>query len=215
MEKVSAHTEKPQRLHPMTRAFAFVLPVAAVIVACAVSLSFGMPIPIEKPGLLVFGALLVLTPFKSESLNLLQKVAAFYLLAIPVNQLSLQYFRASSPWIDISVSYSTIVLALCATGYLLGRAGSTGGAQTPRRSHISGAWALTLTILVVHMVLLGIILCRFYGFGYERDLNVLGHLCLYLLLFLVLWKRLNGRRFRQVIAFILTGFYLAITVARP
>jgi hypothetical protein len=197
----------------MARVFGFCLPVIAVILACCISFFSHMPISIEQPAILVLGSLLILVPFRSEAATTLQKIIGFYLIGVPVNELSSQYFSVSFLSVDISVSYSTAVLLLCVIAYLLGKVSST---NTPRgigQTNIVHVWVLALAVIVVHIVLLSGILNEFYGYGYERSLSVLGNLALYFLLFVVLWKRLGSVRFRQCAGLILAIFYLAIVLA--
>ncbi|MCX5637288.1 MAG: hypothetical protein NTX52_06300 [Planctomycetota bacterium] len=64
------------------------------------------------------------------------------------------------------------------------------------------------------MALLRLALSRFYGYGYERDLSVLGNLCLYFLVFILLWESFKRPRFRQGIGLIITFFCVAAIVAK-
>jgi hypothetical protein len=144
---------------------------------------------------------------------MLQTIMGFYLVSTVVSQLSSQYFPLSFLSVDISVSYSTVVLLLCAVGHFLGKVNSTDTHRGIGRANIIYGWVLALTIIVAHMVLLSLILNKFYGYGYERNLNVLGNLCLYFLLFIVLWEKLSSLLFRQGVGLILTVFYLAAIFA--
>ncbi|UCG49948.1 MAG: hypothetical protein JSU94_09215 [Phycisphaerales bacterium] len=202
------------RAAPVVRFVGFFLPVLAVLLACGMSFFWKTPVPIEKPGILVFGALFVLVPFRRPALNTLQRLAAFYLIAVPVNELASHYFRLPSAYGGINISYSAVVLALCAIGFVFGRGGSANSSRLAERADISRAWVLALGVIIAHMLFLTPLLKSFYGYGYERDWNVLGSLCLYFLLFLTLWRRLGARPFRQVTALILTAFYVALTLAQ-
>ena|GEM_PF-2105759 len=203
------------RAAPVVRFLGFCLPVLAVIAACGISFSFKTSVPIEKPGILVFGALFVLIPFRPPLVNTLQRIAVLYLIAIPVNELSSQYFRLPSLYGGINISYSAVVLALCAIGFVFARGGSANSSRLAERADIGRAWVLALAVIIAHMLVLAPILKSFYGYGYERDWSVLGGLCLYFLLFLTLWSKLGARPFRQVIALILTAFYVALILAQP
>lgn len=214
IEQIVASYQKQQKSAPALKVFGFCLSVLAVIVACYISFFSEMPIAIEKPAILVLASFLILVPFKSETPNTVQKIMVFYLVSVPVNELSARYFQISFLAANISVSYTTVVLLLCTIGYLAGRANS---ANTPRgvgRANILYGWVLALAVIIVHMVLLSLILSKFYGYGYERNLSVLGNLCLYFLLFIVLWEKLDRLRFRQGVGLILAFFYLAVIVAK-
>jgi len=212
IEIVTASHGKKHRLSFVSGFLGYCLPLLAVVVACCITFSCTLPVSIGRPGILVFGALFVVAPFRSEFVNTLQKVAAFYLVAVPVNELACRYFHVSVLAVDVNVSYGAMVLALCAAGCLLGRAGGVRGAEV--RADIWLAWTVSLVVIIAHMLLLAAILGRFYGYGYERDLNVAGSLCLYVLLFLTLWKKLDAPRFRQATGLILTAFYVALILAK-
>jgi len=202
-----------QRIESAAKVFGFCLPLLAVIAACCISLSSQMPIPIAKPVVFVLASFSILVPFKSTSANTLQKVVVFYLVGVLVNELVPQYFPTPLPFMRINVSYSTVVLFLCAIGYFAGRVNSTNTMQSTDRTNILRGWILALAILIIHMAALGFALYKFYGYGYERNLSVVGNLCLYFLLFLLLWDKLDKLRFRQCLGLILGVYYLTVTVA--
>lgn len=197
---------KPSRV---AEVLGFFLPILAVIVACSISF-FEMVIPIEKPAILVLASFLILVPFKSERLNVLQKIMGFYIVSVPVNELSSQYFQISFLPVEISVSFSTVVLSLCAIGYFIERVNLINALRSNGKANILCGWMLATGLIITHMIFLSLILNRFYGYGYERNLSVLGTLCLYFLLFIFLWGKLNNLRFRQCIGLILAVFYLAV-----
>jgi multisubunit Na+/H+ antiporter MnhC subunit len=210
IEQHIAGSRKQQRGESMVKVFIFCLPLIAVILACCISFFSQMPIPIEKPAILMLGSLFILAPFRSQTPVTLQKIIGFYLSSVAVNQLSSQYFSFSFLAVDISISYSAVVLLLCAIGYVLGRLNSTNTPRGVGRANIIYCWVFALTIIVIHMMLLNLTLNKFYGYGYERNLNVLGNLCLYFLLFIALWKKLSSHPFRRSIGLVLTLFYLAV-----
>lgn len=212
MEHVVAHCEKHQRLKSVAKALAFCLPVLAMIVACCISLLREMTIPIEKPLILVLGSIFILIPFRLELPNTLQKIVGFYMVGVLVNESSAQHFQLSFLLPHISISCSTIILLLCTIGYLCGRIGSADTVRKAERTGVIHGWMLALAIIIFHIILLSAMLNRFYGYGYERNLNVLGSLCLYFLLFITLWEKIGRFRFRQSMGLILLIFYLAVTL---
>jgi hypothetical protein len=185
--------------------------VIAIILACGLNFLLKTPIPVKRPGVLLLGALFILLPFRAEPPNILQKIVAFYLISIPVNELASQYYTLAFPSIDVDVSYSSVILLLCTIGYVVaGRKSSRlPNAEIPSPLN---SWILALVVIIVHMVLLGLALEMFYGYGYEHDLNVLGNLALYFLLFIVLWRPLGLLYFRRRASLILALFYLAVMV---
>jgi hypothetical protein len=196
----------------VTVAAGFCFSLAGIIAACLLCIFSEPPIPVERPAVLLLAALLILAPFKSNAPVLLQKIAAFYLFAVVVNESAWQYFRIPLASDRVSVSYTTIVVLLCAAGYLLEKLNS-GKVSGERQSEILWGWALALGIIIVHIAVLAVLLNRFYGYGYERDLNVLGALCLYVLLFLFVWGKLANPRFRQAVGLILALFYCATIIS--
>jgi hypothetical protein len=204
-EQIIVGYQKQQKSVLLLQAFGFCFPIFAVMVACYISFFGEMPIAIEKPAILTLASFFMLALFKSEPLNTLQKIMLFYLVSVPVN---------SFLPVNIRASYSTVVLLLCSIGYLVGRVNSTNRLKSDRRTNILYGWVLALVIIIIHMVLLTLILSRFYDFGYERNFSTLGNLCLYFLLFIVLWENLNKVRFRQGIGLILAVFYLAVIIAK-
>jgi len=147
--------------------------------------------------------------FKSNSLATLQKLIAFYLIAVIVNEISLQHFQLRILSMDLGVSWSMPVLLLFMTACIANRLGSTKKKTQPQCRHISTAWVLALVLIISHMIVLGPILHKFYGYGYRHDLPVAGNLCLYLLLFLSVWKSLDRLWLRRFTALVLALFFLA------
>jgi hypothetical protein len=193
----------------------FSLSATAVITACCVCLFSEMPIPIEHPVILVVASLFLLIPFASNySAKKFQKIVGFYLTSVLVNELSLQNFQLSGDSIDVTISYSAPVFLLCIIAYMMGKIGDAGKFQNLGTINILPAWLLAVIIIIFHMAFLTPMLMRFYGYGYERNLSVLGSLCLYFLLFVALWGKLDMPRFRQFIGVILTVFYFVITFAK-
>ena len=190
------------------------LPVIAVVQACYINLSSKMPIPIEQPAVLVLGALFVIAAPKGEAAILLQRVVSFYLISVPVNRVSTQYFSLPFRIVEISLSQSAVILLLCAAGYFLGRVDRNDAPGDVRTANMTFAWLFALGLIVAHMVFLTPVLAKVYGYGYERNPSVLGQLTLYFLLFVTLWQDLGELRFRQGVGLILAIFYLVATVGK-
>jgi hypothetical protein len=188
--------------------------LAGVMVACAICFLFGTPVPIERPLILLLASLFILLHFKTELAGTLQKITAFYLLAVPINELASQNFPV--PLLSgVTVSYSAVVLLLCAAGFLLGRINSQNDRFGRGKKGLLPGWVLAMGIIVGHMVVLTVLLSRFYGYGHEYNLSVLGSLCLYLLVFIFIWERLADLRFRQALGLVLAAFYCFKMFAKP
>jgi hypothetical protein len=214
IDQVVANCRKQLSTAHVTKACGLCLPVMAVVQACYINLSSKMPIPIEQPAILVFGALFVVAALKGEAAIILQKVTGFYLISVPVNQLSAQYFSLPFWMADISLSHSAVILALCAAGYFVGRVDTNGASDDVRTANMTHAWLFALALIVAHMVFLAPVLVKVYGYGYERNPSVLGNLALYFMLFLTLWRSLGRLRFRQCVGLMLAIFYLVATVGK-
>jgi len=206
-EQIEAHRQKRALKVTLVTAVGFCLSLSAVIAACLLCLVTKFRIPIERPILLVVASVFVLLPCRRQAANTLQKVTVFYLVGVPVNELAQQSFQIPFLPGNISVSYCTVVLLLCAAGYLLGAKGLTNKPQAAGGTNILTGWLLAFVIIIIHIFFLSLILHKFYGYGYERNMSVIGNLCLYFLLFIFLWKMFDRQRFRQIIGLILAVFY--------
>jgi hypothetical protein len=197
----------------VTTAVGFCFSLAGVIAACLLCLLSKARITVERPALLVLAALLILVPFKSQAAVLLQKIVVFYLFGVVVNESASRYIHIALISGGVSVSYTAVVVLLCAIGYLLGKLNSGKTTVTGGKSELLWGWALALGIIIVHIVVLAVLLNRFYGYGHERDLNALGGLCLYVLLFVFIWHKLANMRFRQTVGLVLVLFYFAMIIS--
>lgn len=196
------------RIESVAKVIGFGLSFSAVVAACCIGFFTEAVIPVENPTILVLASFLILVPFKSEALSSLQMMMCFYLFSILVNQISGQYFPFPISFGKIDISYSIIPLLLCGLGYLTSKVNSTNVHQFIEGKNMFYAWIVTFTIITVHIILLSLILRKFYGYGYERNLSTAGNLMLYLLLFILLWKRLGNLRFRRSMGLVLASFYL-------
>lgn len=168
-------------------------------------------IEIHLPWPLVCGALFLLLPFENERCVLLQWVCALYLLFLPVNQLSHEYIALFK---GVQIAATLPLLSLCVVGhFMVSCHGSLAVESAPSSGLFGVSCLLAVGLLALHMLLLGILTEKIYGYGWEGDFGVLGHGCLYLLLIGLLGPHLKTLRFRQVLGAILTLFYLGITFA--
>ncbi len=208
--EVQADYPKGQIIADAAVVASFFLPLSAIIVACCVCFSAKMRIPIDNAVILLGASLFILVVLRSEPWNTLQKIAGFYLISVCVNELAFLHFRAFFLPAGVSVSYTVLVLSLCAIGYFLGKISSPVKLQDSEAANILYSWLAVSGIILVHMGVLTLLLGSFYGYGYDRNVSVLGNLCLYLLLFILLWEKLGKVRFRQCAGFVLAVTYLAV-----
>lgn len=144
----------------------------------------------------------------SESLTTLQKIICFYLFSVIISQISAQYFPVSISFASIDISYSIVPLVLCASGYFAGKVNTKSIRRIIESKNIFYVWIIALAIIIVHIIFLSLVLNKFYGYGYERNLSTVGNLMLYLLLFILLWEKLGNLRFRRSVGLVLALFYL-------
>ena len=170
------------------------LGLSAVVLTCVLLLVLKRQVAIEQPAVLLGGAVFLLLPFKRESLCLVQRVIGFYLIGVTVNEAAMQHVRVSVLSADFGVSYSVFVLLVFGAGYVFGRVGS----EQRMNKLVLWGWAAAAVIMVLHTAVLAAVLERFYGYGYERDMNVLGSFCLYVLLYVMVRRHLSNGVFRCV-----------------
>lgn len=213
-EQIATESVNRQTTDTLVNVLGYSFSLAGVLIACGICFLSATPVPIERPLILLLASLFILVPFKSHVTNTVQKITAFYLLAVPINELASQNF--SVPLLSgVTVSYSAVVLLLCAAGFLLGRINSQNHRFGRDKNELLPGWALAMGIIVVHMALLAVLLGKFYGYGYENNLTVLGNLCLYLLLFIFILEKLANLHFRQALGLVMAAFYCLKIFANP
>jgi hypothetical protein len=190
------------------KAAGFCFSFSAVVLTCVLLLVLKRQVAIEQPAVLLTGAVFLLLPFKQESLCLVQQVIGFYLIGVTVNETAVQHVRVSVLSADFGVSYSVFVLLVFGAGYAFGRVGS----EQRMNKQVLWAWAAAAVIVVLHVAVLAAVLERFYGYGYERDMNVLGSFCLYVLVYVMVRQHLGNRVFRCVSGAIYAGVCVLLMV---
>lgn len=211
-EAIAVGGPRQQSPQFMITLFGFCLSALAVIVACSISFFSKTGIQVANPCVLLLGSLFMLVPPKSGFLSQLQQIIGLYIICVPVNLSTEHSFQICPFSYDLSVSSTAVILLLCVAGYLVGRVRSANGPNSLAKPDILRGWLLALSVVVLHAVILRLILGRFYGYGCERTLSALGTLCLYFLLFIVLWPKLESTRFRQGMGLILGLYYFALFV---
>jgi hypothetical protein len=213
MEATVAHRRRIPDIASLGQLAAIGLPVLGALVACWLSFSSNMPVPIERPWLLGLGALAAMLPFTSPRAEVLQGISVFYLMSIPVSELSTRYFTISIAARPVGICYSVLILCLCGIGYAAGR-------LIPQQTDVNQKWpmlvpayALALAVIAVHMLGLSALLTQVYGYGFERDLNTLGQVSLYLLLLLLCRRSLGCAWARRILVLGLGLGYLALAFA--
>ena len=212
-ETVMARSERT-RADSLVTAAAACLPVLAIAAACAAAFMKGLPIVIERPSVLIAASILILLPSRRELVRILQSVTALYLVCVLINEAHLRYVAIPGLSAGIRISCSVVPLALLATGCLADRWTTYGSDGRSLLSSLRGAWVLAGGIVIAHMAVLGLLLHRFYGYGYEQDLRVLGSLALYYLVFLGAWRPLGRPWVRRAAGLLLIIFYAAAAAGK-
>ena len=192
----------------------FCLAAGSIIAACVICLRSQPAISVHTPEILAFASALVLLPVRQKTqLDTLQKIVVFYLVATVLNQLTSQYFQVSFPNGTANVSYTVIIMIPFALAAILARQRLLSFSESMDKEILS-CWYVALAVIVGHMIVLALILRKFYGYGYEHDVSVLGNLCLYVLLFLLTWRRFDSVPFRRVVGVVLLLFYVAVIIGK-
>jgi len=190
----------------------FALPVVAVAAACGIAAAGDLPLPIQRPWVLVVASILIAIPSRRPHVRLLQQIVALYLICVCINEAHLRYLWFSVGVLSVSLAYSAIPLLVFAAGYVANRRAAR-AADGALRSGLMSGWLVAAGVVLAHMAVLAVLLHRFYGYGYEHDLAVLGNLALYVLVFLTAWPQLSDTRRRLAIALVLLIFTTWITLS--
>jgi hypothetical protein len=190
--------------------FAACLVILGVLTAAVVTLLSETPIPIERPWLLAVASLFLFAPAQGPSARVLRKVVGLYLVSVLFNLAYPQYVAVTIASTHVAISKSIGPLLLCAIGRMLLNEPS----ESTRCDHagLLMAWIAGFAVVIGHMIVLAMMLRFFYGYGYQGDLHVLGHLGLYFVLFLILWPLLDRCAIRRVTGFILLASYLILSL---
>lgn len=193
----------------------FGLPILAAVIACTIWLFYGPSVQARVPVVLVFASLTLLIPTKVASMITLQRIVGVYLFCVPVNQVTPLYLTLTISTMDVKISYSAVILALCIAGYFAGKTHGEGWLSCKTEPlDVSKSWLLAAVVVLAHMAFLTLALRVYYGYGYETNPGVLGHIVLFVLLFPVLWNNLGRRPFRLSIGSVFTTHYVLISIIR-
>jgi hypothetical protein len=207
----SLASSKTTKRISLSKCSAYSLCIIAVTIACILVYFTKAPIPITTPLVLLFASAFLMMPFRNHSIALLQRIIGIYLVAVLVNELSLLYLDIRIGNLNINMSYSTCIVAICFLSFLVSTIDSDGSTLDKKKWRLSPT-ILAIAVILIHMLVLLFLLKRFYGYGYEHNIKVLGHICQYLLVAFFLWDKFNNIRFRQCVGLTYTIFSLAYTI---
>jgi hypothetical protein len=184
-----------------------VLFVSAIVMLLALSF-FYRTVAIGRPGILMAASIFAIFNFKNiKEISIVQKTALLYIVEMFFNQISGKFIHIQS----FSISLSFVVLIPLAFSCMCQELRSTKTLPVEKNGMLM-SWAVVFVIITVHMLILFFLLKGIYGYGYERDFNVLANMCLYFLVFVFLWNQLQGFCFRRMTAIVLTVFFIVIMI---
>jgi len=186
----------------LVRKGSLLLPLSGIVFCCAYNMFHRSTPPIQYPVILAFASLLLFIPAQSLPWIAFTKFIGFYLLSIPVSQITNHSFSMTLFEKTWSVSYSLTVFLLL----LL-----TNGFQQRKTTHkppdLFSSWTLLAVVLATQLGVLRFLLHSYYGYGYQADLTILGHLSLFFLLFLILRSTLNNPEICRLLGLVLFLYY--------
>lgn len=186
----------------------YVCSLAGIIGVTVVCMLRGT-VEIERPIVLLCGAVFILVNFRrSTSVSQLQKVVLLYLVSISFNLANLQFVKMDFGDIKLSFSSTLLPLAFLGVGYLINRISNAKRDNSKNSVFFPRSILASFVLILIHMLVLFLLLKRFYGYGYEHDVAVLGSLALYVLVSVFCWTIFDNIRFRQILALIFVVFYL-------
>jgi hypothetical protein len=189
------------------------LATGSIIAASAFCLHSQPAASIQTPEILAIFSVLVLLPVRQRTqVDTVRKITLFYLLAVLLNMMTSQYFAVSLPGGTANVSYTVIVMIPLAVAAVLSKQKLPSFPKLTDREILS-CWYAAFAVIVGHMIVLALLLRKFYGYGYERNLETLGNISLYFLLFMLVWRRLDSAAFRCVVGVTLLLFNIAVSIS--
>ena len=186
----------------------YILPCLGVASACTLSLINGRSIPIVAPAILLLASMTLWLRPANGRFAMIQGVMSIYLCSVPVNEImryhsSMRFFTH-----DLRISYALIVLAPFVLGHIIGLLFvNRGQGKDRKKSNNKLVWIAAITIIGIHMILQTGILHMCYGYGYERNIAVLGWISLFYLIYKTLSRILEATSWRRMICIILLTYY--------
>ena len=172
-----------------------------IVLAGFISHNVGQSLSIVGAAIIILAALVSVVRIAGNSAVVIQKLICLYFVCVLAEQASSQYMSVSVTVYSIKLSYSVAVVALCVVGLVGSRLTSISRISTENsKDCLIAGWALTLVVIVLHMLLLWPVLWWRYGYGYERDIAIVGRVSMCFLLCLLLWQPLMYRALRIGIA---------------
>ena len=211
---VSINDQRNGITNTVLRSVGFTFNLMAVMVSSFATF-FTRPVPIERPLILLLGSFLCLFNFKKLwSLVLLQKIILLYLICILFNQLLLLFVRIPLGQTCLTFPASFWALILLLAGFVLIKAAKIDSPITARERDLFIGWAACFGLIVSHMMLLIMMLSKFYGYGYGHNLKVIKSLYLYFSVFIFSWSQLDSVHFRQITAAVFAALYICLIIVK-
>jgi len=205
---VTATASFQPRVFTVLRVCRTALPLLGISLACAMCLLTRKEIAITHPSLLVFASLILILPIRFPPGSTVRTIMALFLSFVPIDQIAGTPHTVSIFGTNLLVSLSLPVLILCAAGRCFGTSQTDNTRDTP----LPYIATVLIGLILTHLGVLYVLLTRFYNYGHERDIPIIGHSILFMLLFLCLRDVLASTPFRRILATILLPFYILYSI---
>jgi len=198
---------------PLTRPrVAMALALATVCAASVASLEHPRNVPFAFAFIPLTTSVIMWLRAAEGPLKTTARLVTLYLLFLPINEAMSVHVSLCAGGSQIHLAFGVIVLL----GLVLARLFDTDNAGTTDDDEVSSgvmrAWLVAVAIIAAHVVLLRGLLDAWYGYGFERDVPVLGALCAYYLIFRLLWQRSGNEIWRRLACVLSSLYYLALVL---
>lgn len=203
-----ANRERDMGTRAWFRIAGYVCSLAGIITATVACMSGGT-VAIERPIVLLCGAAFILIKFRqSTSVSQLKKVVLLYLVCISFNLANLQFVNVDFDDTKLRISSTLLPLAFLGVGFLFNWISNAKRDNGTNGIFFPGSILASSVLILIHMLVLFLLLKRFYGYGYEHNIDVLGSITLYILVSAFCWVIFDNLRFRQILALMFMVIYL-------
>ena len=188
--------------------------ISLVIFLLAILMLVGMNISqthimIQRPFILLFGLAYVLFDCKkNRAFLVIEQVILLYMIEFLFKQLSERFFHFGV----FSIQQSLLVMILLSISFMYTKIQRHRFTSTDSTEYgyLLRSWGGIFGVILVHMLFLFTLLKSKYGYGYEYNISVLANMCMYFLVFIFTWEKLENVGLRRITAIILAVFLIVI-----
>lgn len=141
---------------------------------------------LQSPWSLLILLCLLLWPLRQGYVLTLQKLTATYMVALSIDYLGGTYWHLRD---TLQVAASLLAVGAVAVAVVCD------GWRRPQdvaARQISWAAGIGMAVIVIHLVVVGLLIHAWYGYGTQRSLPVLGQLAMVLLVGMMAWRLSNS-----------------------